>query len=167
MYHVSQWTGVDVSMVNAAVLAVCILPADWTVVMFTEPPSCFSINYGTAQVNRAGQDQNLVLESGPWNRVCDTCVWRCFFPQPTRRKSPEPWRSTWRWTFPHSSPPLEDEPPRPSPDLRDRHLITTFSHDFDPWNLVWPKPLVNAPLISRNFSICLWLLGNAVKFQFN
>lgn len=40
-YHVTQWTGVDVGVMNAAVLSVGVLPVVRTFVMFTKPPGGF------------------------------------------------------------------------------------------------------------------------------
>lgn len=50
MYHVSQRTGVDVSMMNAAVFSIGVFPVCRTVVMFTKPPSFFSTYYGTKHI---------------------------------------------------------------------------------------------------------------------
>lgn len=45
-YHVSHRARVDVGVMNAAVFFIGILPVCWTFVMFTKPPSCFSVHDG-------------------------------------------------------------------------------------------------------------------------
>lgn len=51
MYHVSQRTGVDVSVMDAAVFSVSVFPVGWTVVMFAKPPSRFSVHDRATQIN--------------------------------------------------------------------------------------------------------------------
>lgn len=55
LYHVSQRTGVDVSVMNAAVFSVSVFPVGGTVVMFAEPPSLFGVFYGTKHTNTPDQ----------------------------------------------------------------------------------------------------------------
>ncbi len=50
IYHISQRTGVDVSMMNAAVFSISVFPVGRTVVMFTKPPSFFSTYYRTKHI---------------------------------------------------------------------------------------------------------------------
>lgn len=54
-----------------------------------------------------------------------TFVRRCGFGQPTGRMSPGQLPSMRRWKPHHSSLTLEDEPPRPSPDLDQRKTCET------------------------------------------
>lgn len=42
----SQWAGVDVGMMNAAIFSISVFPADGTVMMFAEPACRFSVYDG-------------------------------------------------------------------------------------------------------------------------
>lgn len=61
MNHVSQRTGVDVSVVDAAVFSVSIFPVGWTVVVFTKPPSLFRGHDGTKHTNTVQTNKGLSL----------------------------------------------------------------------------------------------------------
>lgn len=67
VYHVSQWTGVDVGVMNAAVFSISVFPVGRTVVMFAELPSCVSIHYGTKHTN--SPDQFRPGQKSVWSRV--------------------------------------------------------------------------------------------------
>lgn len=57
MHHVSQWAGVDVGVMNAAVFSVSVFPVGRTFVMLTEQPSCLSVDYGTEHMYTPDQDK--------------------------------------------------------------------------------------------------------------
>lgn len=59
MNHVSQRTGVDVSVMDAAVLSVSIFPVGRTVVMLTKPPSLFRSRDGTKHTNTVQTNKDL------------------------------------------------------------------------------------------------------------
>lgn len=133
LHHVSQRTGVDVSVMNAAVLSVGVFPVCRTLVTFAEAPSWSGVRYVTEtpqnHISSSDRASSLDDRSVPYsNRF--TSEWRCGFGSPSRRKSRGPWQNMWRWTPPRSSPALEDGRPTPSPDLNDTNTLKWKHPDF-------------------------------------
>lgn len=55
-YHVTQRTGVDVGVVDAAVFSISVSPVGRTVQMFTEAPSGLSSGYGAEDTRTRHRD---------------------------------------------------------------------------------------------------------------
>lgn len=45
-YHVFQWAGVDVGVMNAAIFSISVFPTDGTVMMFAEPSRLLGVYDG-------------------------------------------------------------------------------------------------------------------------
>lgn len=60
-YHIAHGAGVDVGMVDAAVLSICIFPVGWTLLLLTETLCRGGIAYGAKETQRTDYSVKALL----------------------------------------------------------------------------------------------------------